>query len=66
MCFVIAGIKAAVVATDKMKLLIGQASKCPTLKFVISISDSIPDDMAAMAKEANIELLTYDAVMVCC
>ncbi|XP_065883666.1 long-chain-fatty-acid--CoA ligase 1-like [Dysidea avara] len=57
------GIKAAVVATDKMKLLIGQASKCPTLKFVISISDSIPDDMAAMAKEANIELLTYDAVM---
>lgn len=52
------------VSTDKLKLLIGQAKECPTLKIVICIIDSISDDMAAMAKEANIKLMTFDEVMV--
>ena len=61
----IAEIEVVVVSTDKLKLLISQAKECPSLKIVISVSDSIPDDMAAMAKEANIKLMTYGAVMVC-
>lgn len=60
-----AGIQVAVVAGDSnTRLLLEQAKDCPSLKYVISIDRTVPEDVMTMAKERNIELRTFNEVMV--
>ena len=56
----------AVVARDNINLLLEQAKDCPVLKYVISIDRTALEDVAitTLAKEANIELRSFDEVMV--
>lgn len=61
---VAAEITVAVVASDKVRQLLEQAGECPTLKYVISIDCSLPEDVTTLAKEKNIELRTFNEVMV--
>lgn len=61
-----AGVKAAVVARDNINLVLEQAKECPVLKYVISIDHTVLEDVAitTLAKETNIELRSFDEVMV--
>ena len=60
----IAGIQVVVVGGDNIKMLVEKAKEHPVLKYVISINPKVPEDVVAMAKERNIELITFDEVMV--
>ena len=51
-----AGITVTVVASDKVRQLLEQAGECPTLKYVICIDCSLPEDVTTLVKEKNIEL----------
>ena len=53
-----------VVGSDNIRTLVEQAKEHPVLKYVISIDRNVPEDIATMAKERNIELRTFDEVMV--
>ena len=59
-----------VVGGDNIKTLVEKAEEYPLLKYVVSIDTTVPEDVAAMAKEKNIELRTFDQVIVsntiCC
>lgn len=59
-----AGIEVAVVAGENINLLLQQADECPGLKYVISTDKTVPEDIATLAKEKNIELRTFDEVLV--
>ena len=61
---VAAGIQVVVVGSDNIRMLVEQAKEHPVLKLVISIDRTVPEDIVAMAKERNIELKTFDEVMV--
>ena len=52
------------VAKDNLNLVLEQAKECPTLKYVISIGHTVSEDMATLAKERNIELRTFNEVLV--
>ena len=53
-----------VVGSDNIRTLVEKAKEYPVLKYVISIDPTVPEDVAAMAKEKNIELRTFDQVIV--
>ena len=59
-----AGIQVVVVGSDNIRTLVEKAKEYPVLKYVISIDPTVPEDVAAMAKEKNIELRTFDQVIV--
>lgn len=52
------------VGSENVKLLLEQSQECQTLKYVISIDRTVPEDIATLAKEKNIELRTFDEVIV--
>ena len=68
--FLTAEIQVVVVGRDNIRTLVEKANEYPGLKYVISIDPTVPEDVATMAKERNIELRTFDQVIVsnimCC
>ena len=54
------------VARDNINLVLEQAKECPVLKHVISIDPTVLEDVSItkLAKERNIELRSFDEVMV--
>ena len=61
---VAAEIEVVVVAKEIVRQLLQQAEECRALKYVICIDQSLPEDVTALAKEKNIELRTFEEVMV--
>ena len=60
----VAEIEVVVAAGDSMNLLLEHATEYPVLKYIISIDCTVPEDIATLAKEKNIDLRTFDEVMV--
>lgn len=59
-----AGIEVIVVGSNIVKQLLEQAEECQALKYVICIDRTLPEDVTTLAKEKNIELRTFEEVMV--